>query len=105
MFFSVKIPVRIAGKVYMPCICYSLARNLETTIKSLEEKGKAVIHADAVFFQNGKIIEGKEAVKENLTTETETKTKKEKKHKKEEVASVSNSDTLDTADTLENGGF
>lgn len=103
MFFSVKTPVRIAGKVYMPCICYSLVRNLESTIKRLEEKGKAVIHADAVFFQNGKIIEGKEAVKENLTTEI--KTKKEKKHKKEEVVAISNSYTLDTADTLENGGF
>ena len=103
MFFSVKTPVRIAGKVYMPCICYSLARNLEATIKSLEEKGKAVIHADTVFFQNGKIIEGKEVVKENLTAET--KAKKEKKHKKEEVVSNNDPYTLDTADTLENGGF
>lgn len=78
MFFSVKYSIRIAGKVYMPCICYTLTRFLELTVKDLEKQGKATIYDKMVFFQNGKIIEEKPVVKENLTTE---KPKKEKKTK------------------------
>ena len=78
MFFSVKHSIRIAGKVYMPCICYNLTKFLELTVKDLEKQGKATIHDKIVFFQNGKIIEEKPVVKENLTTE---KPKKEKKIK------------------------
>lgn len=78
MFFSVKYSIRIAGKVYMPCICYTLTRFLELTVKDLEKQGKATIYDKMVFFQNGKIIEEKAVVKENLTAE---KPKKEKKAK------------------------
>lgn len=78
MFFSVKHSIRIAGKVYMPCICYNLTKFLELTVKDLEKQGKATIHDKMVFFQNGKIIEEKPVVKEHLTTE---KPKKEKKAK------------------------
>ena len=78
MFFSVKYSIRIAGKVYMPCICYTLTRFLELTVKDLEKQVKATIHDKMVFFQNGKIIEEKPVVKENLTTE---KLKKEKNTK------------------------
>ena len=78
MFFSVKHSIRIAGKVYMPCICYNLTKFLELTVKDLEKQGKATIHDKMVFFQNGKIIEEKPVVKENLTTE---KLKKEKNTK------------------------
>ena len=82
MFFSVKYSIRIAGKVYMPCICYTLTRFLELTVKDLEKQGKATIYDKMVFFQNGKIIEEKPVVKENLTTE---KPKKEKKTKTKTV--------------------
>lgn len=78
MFFSIKHSIRIAGKVYMPCICYNLTKFLELTVKDLEKQGKATIHDKMVFFQNGKIIEEKPVVKENLTIE---KPKKEKKTK------------------------
>ena len=78
MFFSVKYSIRIAGKVYMPCICYPLTRFLELTVKDLEKQGKAIIHDKMVFFQNGKIIEEKPVVKENLPAE---KPKREKKAK------------------------
>lgn len=78
MFFSVKYSIRIAGKVYMPCICYTLTRFLELTVKDLEKQGKATIYDKMVFFQNGKIIEEKPAAKENLDAE---KPKKEKKAK------------------------
>ena len=93
MFFSVKHSIRIAGKVYMPCICYTLTRFLELTVKDLEKQGKATIHDKMVFFQNGKIIEEKPAVKENLAAE---KTKKEKKAK-----TVSEKDVNDLADEAE----
>ena len=78
MFFSVKYSIRIAGKVYMPCICYTLTRFLELTVKDLEKQGKATIYDKMVFFQNGKIIEEKPVAKENFITE---KPKKEKKAK------------------------
>lgn len=78
MFFSVKYSIRIAGKVYMPCICYTLTRFLELTVKDLEKQGKATIYDKMVFFQNGKIIEEKPVAEENLTAE---KPKKEKKAK------------------------
>ena len=85
MFFTVKKSIRIAGKVYSPCICYDLTKFLETTVQKLADEGKAVIHDKMVFFQNGKIIEKKEAVKKNLTTE---KPKKEKKTKAVPIADV-----------------
>lgn len=67
MFFSVKEPIKITGKTYIPCVCYSLPKFLELTVNDLVNKGKAVIYAERVFFQNGKVIE------------KETKTKKAKK--------------------------
>ena len=75
MFFSVKYSIRIAGKVYMPCICYTLTRFLELTVKDLEKQGKATIYDKMVFFQNGKIIEEKPAAKENLAAEKPKKAK------------------------------
>ena len=89
MFFSVKHSIRIAGKVYMPCICYNLTRFLELTVKGLEKQGKATIHDKMVFFQNGKIIEDKPAVKEHLTAE------KSKKEKKTKAVSVKEEETPD----------
>ena len=93
MFFSVKYSIRIAGKVYMPCICYTLTRFLELTVKDLEKQGKATIYDKMVFFQNGKIIEEKPAAKENLAAE---KPKKEKKAK-----TVTGKDVNDLADEAE----
>ena len=93
MFFSVKYSIRIAGKVYMPCICYNLTKFLELTVKDLEKQGKATIYDKMVFFQNGKIIEEKPAVKENFITK---KPKKEKKAK-----TVPLKDVNDLADEAE----
>ena len=63
MFFSVKQPLRIAGKDYIPCVCYPLPRFLEYTVSELEKEGKVKTYNKMVFFQNGKLIE-KPAVKE-----------------------------------------
>ena len=44
MFFSVKVPLRIAGKDYIPCVCYPLPRFLEYTVKELKKEGKVEIY-------------------------------------------------------------
>ena len=95
MFFSVKHSIRIAGKVYIPCICYNLTKFLELTVKDLEKQGKVTIHDKMVFFQNGKIIEEKPAVKEHLTAE------KPKKEKKTKAVSVKEEDISDIKEAAE----
>lgn len=77
MFFSVKSPVKIAGKVYTPCICYALPDILLPTVDKMVSEGRAYKFENKVFFQNGKVIEKKE---EKLVAD---KPKKEKKTKKE----------------------
>lgn len=76
MFFSVKEPIKIAGKTYIPCVCYPLPKFLELTVNDLVNKSKAVIYAERVFFQNGKVIEketkkAKKIVKKVVKTSTE----------------------------------
>jgi hypothetical protein len=76
--------MRIAGKTYIPCVCYPVTRMLELTVNKLEAEGKAVTYTERVFFQNGRVIEKKPVVKETLTTGK--KEKKTKKTKAEEPA-------------------
>ena len=78
MFFSVKREIKIAGKTYIPCVCYPATKFLERTVQKLSEEGKAVIYSERVFFQNGKVIK-KPVVMENLATSKPKKDKKEKK--------------------------
>lgn len=84
MFFSVKVPLRIAGKDYIPCVCYPLPRFLEYTVKELKKEGKVEIYDKMVFFQNGKLIEKAEP----KPVATEVKPKKEKKAKIVPVTNV-----------------
>lgn len=79
MFFTVKKAISIAGKVHIPCVCYAVNRINEYTVKELEKQGKAEIHSEKVFFQNGKIL--KKASKEIVIE----KPKKERKEKREKV--------------------
>ena len=58
MFFSVKTTLKIAGKVYTPCICYEAGEVLKPTIEKLVAEGKAYTYPQRVFFQNGKVLEG-----------------------------------------------
>ena len=85
MFFSVKTPTKIAGKVYTPCVCYSLPDVLLPTIDKMVKEEKAYKFEHKVYFQNGKIIEKKPVVKEDLTTEKPKKEKKAKALPPEEV--------------------
>ena len=59
MFFSVKSAVKIAGKTYTPCICYTAPDYLKATVDKMVAEGKAYIYDHKVAFQNGKVIEKK----------------------------------------------
>lgn len=74
MFFSVKEPLKIVGKTYIPCICYPLPKFLELTVNELVNKGKAVVYDEYVYFQNGKVI--------NKETSSKIEKKDVKKSKK-----------------------
>lgn len=56
MFFSVKSPMKILGKTYLPCICYDLTKVLGATVEKLVSEDKAVIHEKEVGFMNGKVL-------------------------------------------------
>lgn len=86
MFFCAKIPLRIAGKHYRPCISYKIGDNMLSTVKKLAEEGKAEVSEVPIFFQNGKKIVKKE---EKIIVEScEKQQKKAKKDKKVEVKEV-----------------
>lgn len=80
MFFSVKSAVKIAGKVYTPCVCYALSDTLKATIEKMVAEERAYIYDHKVAFQNGKVLEKREVVEESPVIE-----KKSKKAKKEEL--------------------
>lgn len=94
MFFSVKSAVKIAGKVYTPCVCYALPDMLEPTISKMVAEGKAYIYDHKVAFQNGKVIEKKVEAKP-------TETKKSKKAKKEEIKEEEIPSPEEIADNVE----
>lgn len=77
MFFSVKSAVKIAGKVYIPCICYPLSDFLKATIEKMEKEERAYIYDCKVAFQNGRVLKKVKA--------KPAETKKIKKAKKEEI--------------------
>lgn len=77
MFFSVKSPVKIAGKVYTPCVCYALTDYLKATIEKMAKEERAYIYDHKVAFQNGKVIQKKE--------EAQPVVKEKKKAKKEKA--------------------
>ena len=79
MFFSVNNTIKIAGKVYKPCICYEVTNMLELTINKLVAEEKADLYEKYVYFCNGKVVEAK-----NEKVEPVEKSKKAKKDKKTE---------------------
>ena len=111
MYFNVKIPLKIAGKCYKPCISYKMNENLVLTVKNLVSEGKAEVSEAPVFFQSGKKLVKKAVVKENLTAETanlaEKLQKKVKKNKKteEKAEKEAVSEALEDTFEDENGGF
>ena len=108
MYFCVKIPLRIAGKHYRPCISYKIGENMLSTAKKLAEEGKAEVSETPIFFQNGKKIVKKE---EKTVENGERPHKKAKKDKKvevkdtEELAEEAELIPLDDVSEEENEGF
>lgn len=99
MFFSVKQPIKIAGKEYTPCVCYPVPRFLEYTVEQLAKEEKVALYSKRVFFQNGKVIEDTPVAEPAPAPVMEAKPKKAKKEKAiEEVPSPE-----EVADDL--GGF
>ena len=56
MFFSVKRPMKILGKTYVPCICYEVTKVMEATVNKLVDEEKAVTYGTEVGFMNGKVL-------------------------------------------------
>ena len=79
MFFSVKSAVKLAGKVYVPCICYPLPDVLAPTVEKMVKEERAYIYDHKVAFQNGKVL-----VKKVEEAEVKAEKKPSKKTKKEE---------------------
>lgn len=83
MFFSVKTPTKIAGKVYTPCVCYPLPDTLKPTIEKMEKEEKAYIYGCKVAFQNGRVL--KKVEKKESEVKPVAVEKKSKKNKKEDI--------------------
>ena len=101
MYFSVKSPVKIIGKVYTPCICYALPDVLVPTIEKMVKEEKAYIYEHKVAFQNVKVIEKKPAVKEVLATEKKPSKKSKKEEKVEPEDFVKEVEEIVTTDESE----
>jgi hypothetical protein len=87
MFFSVKSSVKIAGKVYTPCVCYPVTDFLKATVDKMVKEDKASLYEDRVFFQNGKVIEKKEEPKPVIEKKSKKAKKEEIKEEEEEIPS------------------
>lgn len=101
MYFTVKTPMRIGGKLFKTCICYEVSSYLELTVQKLAKEGKVDLHEKFVFFCNGKPVEQKakkfEAVEKPAK---KAKTKKvEHKEFKDEVEKVVEPVEYETDDT------
>lgn len=60
MYFTVNTSIKIEGKPYKPCICYTITGSaMELTVDKLCKEGKAQKHENFVFFCNGKPVEQK----------------------------------------------
>ena len=105
MFFSVKTPVKIMGKVYTPCVCYPLSDFLVPTIEKMVEEGQAYKFENKVYFQNGKVLEKKPATEEKVAVEKTTKKNKKAKElpleETEEAVVPSPEEIADNPDDIE----
>lgn len=101
MYFSVKSSVKIAGKVYVPCICYALPDVLAPTVKKMVEEGKAYIYEHKVAFQNGMVLTKKSVTEAKTDKKSSKKSKKEEKIETEELKN----ETEENITTDESEGF
>lgn len=83
MYFTVKTPIRIGGKLFKTCVCYEVTPYLELTVQKLAKEGKVDLHEKFVYFCNGKPVEQKAK-----TFEAVEKPAKKAKAKKTEKAEI-----------------
>lgn len=90
MFFTVKTPIRIGGKLFKTCVCYEVTPYLELTVQKLAKEGKVDLHEKFVYFCNGKPVEQKAKTFETVEKPAKkAKTKKVEPEKfKEEVEEI-----------------
>ena len=81
MYFSVKHPMKIGDKPYIPCVCYTVPKYLEATVENLAKQEKVVLYEEEVYFVSGKLFEKPKKTtkktskkKETVTEETVTET-------------------------------
>lgn len=55
-YFRVKNPIKIANHRFLPCVSYSLNRDLIATIEMLVAQDKAEISDTPFVFETGKVI-------------------------------------------------
>ena len=84
MFFTVKTPIRIGGKLFKTCVCYEVTPYLELTVQKLAKEGKVDLHEKFVFFCNGKPVAEKAKTFEAVEKPVK-KAKPKKAEPKEEV--------------------
>lgn len=85
MFFSVKHAIKIGSKIYIPCICYTVTKELALTVERLKREGKVEVYTEEVFFQNGKrLIKSEQKAEEKKTEEKKVEEKKVEEKKTEE---------------------
>lgn len=80
MYFSVRKSIKIANKIYIPCVCYQLPNVLVPTVEMLVRADKAYIYKEPVSFMNGKVL-----VKETKAKAKKTARKEVSKVKAENV--------------------
>lgn len=56
-FFSVRAPVRLGGKKYIPSVCYPVTPDIVGTVDALVGNGKAVVYAERVRFLSGRVVD------------------------------------------------
>ena len=78
MYFSVKMPVKIAKKTYVPCVCYEVTKEIESAVVKLAVNGTARLYDHEVFFVNGKVAEKKVETKTSKTSSKKVKVETEK---------------------------
>ena len=94
MFFSVKSPLKILGKTYIPCVCYPVTKILEATIENLEKQEKVYIYKEPVSFMNGKVLQKKKAKTEKAKKEKTYKPVVKEETVEEVTLEVSSTDTF-----------
>lgn len=84
MFFSVKKAIKLNGKLYIPCVCYEVTKELEATVNKLVTEEKAYKFESRVFFQNGKVLPSLKERENKIKAEKKAKKEAEKKEKQAE---------------------